>query len=285
MTRWSICPSLSVDFRSGPRPWSRAPAAPGDLHRLAALEGVEVSDDDLRSLEIAQHVARHEFPALVVAVRVVGLEDAKPVFDGDAGGDDQEAPCEASAAGAAHRIDRLPRDDHGHDRGLAGAGGELQREPAQVGVRLIVGLAEVLHKLPSGAEIGRDFGQPDHRLHRLDLAEERADVVEPVVAPMVQQPSRFRRYAPLTEVCQRPPAVDGVAHAVDRLRQLVLLVLGRDSLCLLVEPQRLLTLSGFALLRLGDRRDERDLAPSIEDAVGGLTALVKLPVPRRILIG
>ena len=43
------------------------------------------------------------------------------------------------AAGAADGVDRLPGDQHGHDGGLAGAGGELQREAHQFGVGVLVG--------------------------------------------------------------------------------------------------------------------------------------------------
>ena len=42
------------------------------------------------------------------------------------GRDDQEAAGELLAGGAAHGVDRLPGDQHRHDGGLAGAGGELQ---------------------------------------------------------------------------------------------------------------------------------------------------------------
>ena len=76
--------------------------------------------------------------------------------------------------------------------------------------------------------------------------------------------------------------MDGIADTIDGLGQLVLLAFGRDPLCFLVEDQRLL--SAFALLRLGDRRDERDLAPPVEHPVGRLPALVELPVPRRVFV-
>ena len=161
-------------------------AALRDLHRLAKLEGVEIGDDDLRAVEIAQHVAGHELPALVVAVRVVGLEHPEPVLDRDARRDNQEAPCETPAVGASDRVDRLPGDEHGHDGGLSGPGGQLHRKPGQIGVRLFVRLFEVFQKPSSGvAERGRDLGQPDHRFHGLHLTEEGAEVAEVMVTPVV----------------------------------------------------------------------------------------------------
>ena len=45
------------------------------------------------------------------------------------------------------------------------------------GIRVRVGVVQVLEEsLPVLAELRRDLGQPDQRLDRLDLAEERADV-------------------------------------------------------------------------------------------------------------
>ena len=246
---------------------------------------MEVGGDDLRPLKIAQHVARYELPVLVVAVRIVGLEHPEPVLDGDAGSDDQEAPREAPAARTAHRVDRLPGDEHGHDGGLAGAGCELQGQPGERRIGFLIRRVQLFAELASGGELGRDFGQPDDRLHRLDLTEEGADIVESVVTPVMQQPGRLWRDPPLTEVGQRPPAVDGVTDAVDGLRQLVLLAFSRGPLCLLVEAQRLLILTAFDLLRLGDRRDERNLSPPLPDVVGRLAFSVKLPMPRGVLVG
>ena len=45
-------------------------------------------------------------------------------------------------------------------------------------------MIEDLPLLP--AALRRDLGQPDRGLHRLDLAEERPDVAEPMTAPVLQ---------------------------------------------------------------------------------------------------
>ena len=157
-----------------------------------------VGDDDVGAVQIAEHGARHQFAALVVAVRVVGLQHAQPVADRQAGGHYQEAARESPAARMAHRVHRLPRDQHRHYRRLAGAGGEFECQPREAGVGLVVRLLQPLDELPpvaSGA--GSYLGQPDHGLHRLDLAEEWTDVAELVMAPMMEQASGLRCNPPL----------------------------------------------------------------------------------------
>ena len=62
---------------------------------LAELEGVEVGDEDLGLAELVVQVAGHDVALAVVVVRVVRQQDAEPVADGDAGGDDQERVGEA----------------------------------------------------------------------------------------------------------------------------------------------------------------------------------------------
>ena len=142
-----------------------------------------VGDDDLGPVQVAEQVARHQFAALVVAVRVVGLQYTEPVADGQAGSGHQEAARKAAAVRMAHRVDGLPRDQHRHHGGLAGAGGELERQPGETGIGLFVGRLQALHELSALASgAGGHLGQPDHGLYRFDLTEERADVAELVGA-------------------------------------------------------------------------------------------------------
>ena len=126
------------------------------------------------------------------------------------------------AAGVAHGVDRLPGDEHGHDRGLAGAGGQLEGEAQEFRVGLLVGAFEVLPELL--AQLGLlagDFGQPDGGLHRLDLAEEGPDAVEVVVAPVLQQPGGLRRDLPLLRVRHAAPGIHVAADLVDDGRRVV----------------------------------------------------------------
>ena len=202
----------------------------GDVDGLALLEGVEVGDDDFGFLEVGEHVGGDEFAALVVAVGVVGLEDAEAVFDGDAGGDDEEAAGEAVAAGASDGVDRLPGDEHGHDGGFAGAGGELEGEAEQFGVGLGVGFLDALD-VARAAAAGRDFGEPDHRFDGFDLAEEWAHAAEVVAPPVAQEAGGFRRDAPVALVGECAPALDFAADVGDVGGDvLVLLVGGGEAL-------------------------------------------------------
>ncbi len=121
-------------------------AALGQFDALAQLEGVVVGDDDLGPVHVVEHVARDELAAGVVAVGVVRLEDAQPVLDRQAGCADEKAAREMLARRTAHGIDRLPRDEHGHHGGLAGAGGQLQREPHQFRIGVLVRRGEMVEQ-------------------------------------------------------------------------------------------------------------------------------------------
>ena len=140
------------------------------------------------------------------------------------------------------------------------------------------------------AECRRDLGQPDCGLCCFDLAEEGPDVAEAVLlasrarsvaAPVLEEPSRFRSHAPPGRVGNRPPRIDLAPESVDDLHQLVLLAVRLQCLRRLVEVHLALA----ALLRLRDRRDERDVPATVKDAARGLAGLVELPVTRWVLVG
>ena len=96
ITRWSICPAVSRVAMSVPRPWRRA-RPPFEMARVSrAHEGVVVGDDDLRAVEVAEHVGRHQLAVAVVAVRVVRLEHPQAIADGEARGDHQESARETA---------------------------------------------------------------------------------------------------------------------------------------------------------------------------------------------
>jgi hypothetical protein len=124
--------------------------------------------------------------------------------------------------GAAHSVDGLPGDQHGHHGGLAGARGQLERNAEQLRIGHRVGTREVVPELLAGSpQLGRDFGQPDGGLDRLDLAEERPLVLKLVLAPVLQQASGLGRDLPLRRVGQRTPGVDVAAQLVDDGRRVV----------------------------------------------------------------
>ena len=158
--------------------------------------------------------------------------------------------------------------------GLPGAGGELQRQPREARIGLLAGLVEMIEDLPFlPAALGGDLGQPDRGLHRLDLAEEGPDVSEPMAAPMLQEPRRLRRHLPGAGIGKLAPPIHARADAADERGQVVLLRLGTECLRGLVEDD--LGLPRATLLRLRDRRDERDLASLVADLVRRLAARVE----------
>ena len=118
----------------------------GQLDALPHLEGVVIGDDDLGSAHVVQHVAGQQLAVFVIAVGVVGLQDAQAVFDGEARCANQKATCEIFAGGPAHRVDGLPGDQHGHDGGFARAGGKLQGQAHQLRVGILVGAGKVVQQ-------------------------------------------------------------------------------------------------------------------------------------------
>ena len=203
ITRWSIWPSVSSVFSSSRRALEAVPSAFRQLDPLAELEGVVVGDDDLGPLDVVEHVAGNEFAAGVVAVGIVGLENAQPVLDRMPGATTRKPRVKVLAARAPHGVDRLPGDQHRHHGGLAGAGGELQREPHQLRVGVRVRRSQVVQEDACPAcRLRRDLGQPDRGLDRLDLAEEGPDAAELVMPPVLKQPGGFRRHLPLIRVGQ-----------------------------------------------------------------------------------
>ena len=139
-------------------------SALGKLHPLAQLEGVVIGDDDLGPFEVAKHIARNQFTALIVAVRIVGLKDAQAVTDRQAGRHDQKSAGELFAVWPAHGIDGLPGNQHGHDGGLARAGGQFQGQSHQFRIGIVIGIGQVFQKPASGlAYLRGHLGQPDER--------------------------------------------------------------------------------------------------------------------------
>ena len=141
-TRRTISSGVSVNGPGLPVGEDRlGELAGGDL--LAQLEGVEVGDDDFRLPELLLEVGRDDVALAVVVLRVVRQQHAQPVADGDAGRDDQEGVGEAGVLRVGALVERVPGDEHGHDDGLAGAGGHLERHARQAGVRGVVRRREV----------------------------------------------------------------------------------------------------------------------------------------------
>ena len=136
--------TLGFDGDGGLAPALQQSAADlGHLHDLALAERVIVGDDDLRLGDVYDEIGRDKFAGSVIALRVLGPQDAQAVADGDAGGDDQEALAEPAAARRAHGVRGMPGDEHRHDSRLAGPGRHFHREAKEFGVRRGVAVFEM----------------------------------------------------------------------------------------------------------------------------------------------
>ncbi|WKT82844.1 hypothetical protein RHK13_08380 [Thermosynechococcus sp. HY591] len=117
---------------------------------------------------------------VVIAVRG-GVKHFQTLFDRQPRGDDQHVFGETGILRVGHLVQDLPGDDQGHDDGLARTGGHL--------AALADVLAAIAEDFDTDPLSGGGLGQPDERLHRLQLAEEEAPPVKVFgVGPMFQQP-------------------------------------------------------------------------------------------------
>ena len=160
----------------------------------------------------------------------------------------------------------------------------LSASRARSGFACSIHVVEPLENLAhlAAATLRRDLGQPDRRLDGLDLAEERADVAEVVLTPVLQQARRLRRDIPL-RLGRGAPDVYLPSQHVDGRRRVVLLLFGGEPLPF-VDDHRCL-LSPAALLPWARHgRDVGRRASLFEDTVRGLALVVEIPVARRVLV-
>ena len=156
-----------------------------------------VCDNDFGSFDIANHIVGNKFTALVVAIGIIRLQHAKPVANGYARGDNQEASSEFFALWSSHCIHHLPSDNHGHHGGFACAGGKFQCKSGYFRVGIVVGIFEMVEKSFTGFPcLWGDLCEPDCRFDCLDLAEKRFDTVELVVPPVLKQAGSLWGYLP-----------------------------------------------------------------------------------------
>ena len=231
---------MSCLISKGGDPLEQGATASGEIQPLAQPEGVVIRDDDLGALQIAQHVTRNQLAAGVVAIRVMGLEHAQAIADGQTGCDDQETARERLAVGPTHRIDRVPGHQHGHDGGLASASGQFQRQPHERWVGVVVGISQMFQEGGSSlTSVRGNLGEPDGGFNRFHLAEEWPDVTELVMPPMLEQPGGFGRDLPVVRIRQAAPLIDLLPNGVNDCGMVVLLFLCGKPLAF-VEHDRLL---------------------------------------------
>ena len=154
----------------------------------------------------------------------------------------------------------------------------LSARRQQTWIRLLARVVQVLEESPTGRLwLGGYLGEPDDGLDRLDLTEERPDVAESVMPPVLEQSLRLGGDPPPVRVRLPAPFVNLATDAVDDFGVLcVLLLAGREALAF-VEDQPLLFGLAATLLRLGDGRDELGAASALDDLLGRLAVVCRAP--------
>ena len=163
----------------------------------------------------------------------------------------------------------------------------VQREAREPRIGAVVGVLQVLEDVAGfAAKARRHLGEPDHRLRRLHLAEERADAAEGMVPPMLQQPCGLRRHPPLLGR-QLVPSVELSPQGVDVGIEVVALPVAADFCRSPVEHH--LCLLPPLSARFGHRRDERRGPAAVDalcwSAVGCRPAPSARPAARRASSG
>src|SRR5690606_33997020 len=140
----------------------------------------------------------------------------------------------------------------------------------------------ILQQLLARDSVRRDLGEPDGCLNGFDLAKERPDAAERVVAPVLEEPRRLRRDLPLGER-EVAPRVHLAANLVDDRRQVVRLRLRREAEAL-VEDQFLLLFLTSPLLGLRNRSYEFSPTTLVDQVSGRLTRRIEFPVLAGVLV-
>ena len=257
----------------------------GKLYAVTELEGVIVGDNDLGAVQVGQHILRDQFAALVMAIRIVGLQHTQTVLYCQTRRYNQETSGEVLAVWPAISVDRLPRNNHGHDCGFPRTGGQLQRHAHQFGICISVRILQMLQKSPAGRpHLMRNLSQPDSRLDGLDLAEERTDVVELVVTPVLQEVNGLWCYLPVVRIGQASPLFNVPTDLIDVRGRVILLRVSGDRLDF-PEWQRMLIGGRSASPWLRYRRDELRTATAFDDSLCWLALGIEFPVLSRLLVG
>lgn len=164
------------------------------------------------------------------------------------------------------------------------ASGKFQGQAQQLRVGVVVGIDKVFQEDFSGFSCaGGDFRQPDDRLDRFHLTEERPDVVEAVLPPVLQQSGGFGRYLPVLRVRQTSPLIYMSAKFIDNRRWIVLLLLGGKSFAF-VKDQILLLSCAFALSGFWNGCDVFGAATFFDNLLCRLSLSIEFPVLLRVLV-
>lgn len=150
----------------------------------------------------------------------------------------------------------------------------------------MIGIGQVFQERSAGPPgVRSHLSEPDSGFHRLHLAEERSDVTERVLPPMLEQPGRFGRDLPLVWLGQASPLVDLLPKRINHDGRLFILLGRRREPLAFVEHELLLGGGPGALAGFRNGCDEGGAAAALEHLLGRLPLLIKLPVPHRAGIG
>jgi hypothetical protein len=138
--------------------------------------------------------------------------------------------------------------------------------------------------LTAFTHMGRNFGEPDRRLDSFNLAKERPDVIETVMAPVLEQARRFRRDLPVVRIRPASPLVYMLPELVDDRRGIVLLLFGREPSAFIKNDFPLCRLR-LAFPGLRNRGNEFRAPAASDDSLCGLALIVELPMLSRVFIG
>ena len=172
--------------------------------------------------------------------------------------------------GPARRVDGLPGDQHGHDGGLAGARGQLERQPLQAGVGVVVAFCRCLrNSLPPRLRGATSLSQTAVSTASIWQKKGRRPLKR-LAPPVPQQAGGLRGHLPFACIRYAPPALDLQANAVDDARMIVLLPPGRKPFPFVEHQSGLLRGRPLPLLRLRNRRDEVHRPAAGDDPLGRL---------------
>ena len=131
-----------------------------------------------------------------------------------------------------------------------------------------------------------DFGKPDNRFDRFNLAEKGANSHEFMSAPVGEKTRCLRRYLPVCRVFDFSPFADMLPHIIDNTVYVVALCRVGNVLGERVLKKRPFLLAVFPLFPgLRDGGDEIGDAARRDDPLRRLAAAVQFPMARRQLIG
>ncbi len=163
-------------------------AAPAGDHLVRLpLQIVAVLHQYLALPQLVPQAVGHNAELLIVVARPGQVQHFQPAAHRQAGGDDQHILRVARVLWIGDFVEHLPGDEHGHDDGLAAAGGHLAAQAVE-------GAAVAGHVDAGLAGRGR-FGQPDERFDGFELAEEEAQLALLWVVPVGQQAAADARRA------------------------------------------------------------------------------------------